>query len=284
MALFSQRKGLTPLKKDIQIDEVDLPLRNSLWTALQVNYWEHWEPKAYGAQTNIAEEVDTLATRIWINLFKHPIDTLPVFDFQKYGRSGTGFIDIAREYFFKAKWFEIYDLLEFVAKNGPTESYESFARISNEFLEAENSAYRFVDKEIVQITEAREISEIEEAAAAGNDAVREHIKTALTLLSDRKSPDYRNSIKESISAVESLCMTITGNGKATLGDAIKKLNLNLHPALQKGFSSIYGYTSDASGIRHGIVDEPKHTFSDAKFMLVACSAFVNYLIGKQAEK
>jgi len=68
--------------------------------------------------------------------------------------------------------------------------------------------------------------------------VRKHIDTALGFLCDRKSPDYRNSIKESISAVESLCMTLTGDSKSTLGDALKKLDLKLHPALQKGFSSL----------------------------------------------
>jgi hypothetical protein len=261
-----------------------LALRNGIWTALQTNYWEHWEPSSYGIQRGIAQEIDLLANRIWLRLFKKPIDTLPAFDYEKMGRLNTGFIDIARNYFFNAEWFEVYDFMEFAAKNGTDESYESFARISNDFLESENSAYRLVNKEIVQITDPKEIAEIEEATVTGNNAVRKHLDTALNFLSDRKSPDYRNSIKESISAVESLCMTITDNGKATLGDTIKKLDIGVHLALQKGFSSIYGYTSDASGIRHGILDEPKHSFSDAKFMLVACSAFVNYLIGKQAEK
>jgi hypothetical protein len=283
MALFSQRKGLTPLKKDIQIESVDTPLRNGLWTALQVCYWSDWQPEEYGHQLYAAQEIERLATRVWIRLFKKPIDTLPAFRAGPHGR-GIGFLDIARNYFFEAKWFEVYDFLEFVAKNGPASSHEPFARNCNDCLEAENSAYRFVNKEIVQITEAHEISEIEEAASSGNSAVRKHIETALGLLSDRKAPDYRNSIKESISAVESLCMTLTGDRKATLGEAIKRLGLDLHPALQKGFSSLYGYTSDADGIRHGILDEPRLTFSDAKFMLVACSAFVNYLMGKKAEE
>jgi len=94
-------------------------------------------------------------------------------------------------------------------------------------------------------------------------------------------PNYRNPIKESISAVESLCNLITGR-KDTLGDALKKLEAKvvIHPALKKGFSSIYGYTSDADGIRHGLLEETNLDFEDAKFMLVSCSAFVNYLIAK----
>jgi len=56
----------------------------------------------------------------------------------------------------------------------------------------------------------------------------------------------------------------------------------LHNALKTGFSAIYGYTSDAEGIRHALLDKSDLKFDDAKFMLVACTAFVNYLIGKTA--
>jgi hypothetical protein len=96
------------------------------------------------------------------------------------------------------------------------------------------------------------------------------------MLSDREAPDYRNSIKESISAVESACRLVTGNKVATLADALKKVS-NLHPALSRAFTQLYGFTSDASGIRHSLTDEPNITYADAKFMLVACAAFASYL-------
>ncbi len=57
----------------------------------------------------------------------------------------------------------------------------------------------------------------------------------------------------------------------------------MHNALRKGLSSLYGYTSDAQGIRHAMMDEDDLSFIDAKFMLVACSAFVNFMIGKSAD-
>ena len=43
---------------------------------------------------------------------------------------------------------------------------------------------------------------------------------------------------------------------------------------------MYGWTSDAEGIRHGLQDEPDLGFEDAKYMLVACSGFINYLLEK----
>ncbi len=47
---------------------------------------------------------------------------------------------------------------------------------------------------------------------------------------------------------------------------------------------MYGWTSDDGGIRHALMEgDTPPTFADAKFMLVACSALVNYLTTKAAE-
>jgi hypothetical protein len=152
----------------------------------------------------------------------------------------------------------------------------------NYYLEKDLSAYRIVDKKVVQITSQTEIATIETAINSEESSVSIHLKRALELLSDRQTPDYRNSIKESISAVEALCIEITNDKKATLGEALKhpKIKDNLHGSLTKGFSNLYGFTSNAEGIRHAIMDEPTLKQEDALFMLVTCSAFVNYLRGK----
>ena len=50
--------------------------------------------------------------------------------------------------------------------------------------------------------------------------------------------------------------------------------------MESAFTSLYGYTSDEGGIRHGSIDVSNTPSEDAKFMLVSCSAFVNYLIEK----
>ena len=111
------------------------------------------------------------------------------------------------------------------------------------------------------------------------DSVNNHFEKALSFYSDRKNPDYKNSIKESISAVESMCCIICGK-KVELGKALGKLEKNgiyIHGAMKNGFQALYGYASDESGIRHGGIEDKEVTEEDAKFMLVTCSAFVNYL-------
>ena len=144
------------------------------------------------------------------------------------------------------------------------------------------SAYRFVDGVITQITDEQEIAEIEQAIEASKSPVSKHLRRSLELLSDRNAPDYRNSIKESISAVESLVAIVLKADKGTLGQLIKKLEdeIDLHPALKTAFNSLYGYTSDEGGIRHALIKAERVDFNDAKFMLVVCSAFINFVEGK----
>ncbi len=136
------------------------------------------------------------------------------------------------------------------------------------------------------ITNEAEMAEVEAAAANQEDAVRVHLNAAIGFLSDRKKPDYRNSIKESISAIESLMKILTGVKSATLSEGLKRINsvVELHPALRQAFEKLYAYTSDEEGVRHAIFDKSKVTHGDAKFILVSCSAFINYVFEKFAEK
>ena len=85
-----------------------------------------------------------------------------------------------------------------------------------------------------------------------------------------------------------MCCIITGMSgtQATLGAAIKKLKdsgVHIHSAMERAFLALYGYTSDENGIRHGGIDFTSVPAGDAKYMLVSCSAFVNYLIEKWDE-
>lgn len=82
-----------------------------------------------------------------------------------------------------------------------------------------------------------------------------------------------------------MCCIITGmkGSQSTLGKTLKKLTtsgVHIHPALVNAFESIYGYTSDEDGIRHGSIDFSNAPSEDAKYMLISCSAFINYLIEK----
>jgi hypothetical protein len=89
-------------------------------------------------------------------------------------------------------------------------------------------------------------------------------------------------VKESISAVESVARVLGKEDSQGLASALDELSkkTNVHGALRAGFVKLYGYTSDEDGIRHAILDEPNVGSDEAKYMIVSCSAFVNYLISK----
>lgn len=183
------------------------------------------------------------------------------------------------------EWYTIFDFIErYLAVSSESTSIE-MTKVFNHILEDEVSAYRILDNLVVPITNKAELKTIEEAKSIPYDSVRTHVSKALALYADRKAPDYENSIKESISAVEVMCCIITGltGTQATLGAAIKKLKDNgvhIHRAMESAFSSLYGYTSDENGIRHGGIDFTNAPAEDAKYMLISCSAFVNYLMEK----
>ena len=53
---------------------------------------------------------------------------------------------------------------------------------------------------------------------------------------------------------------------------------------KSGMMRLYNWTSSSDGIRHASNgNEIKSSFAEAKYMVVSCSAFINYLILKQEE-
>lgn len=278
MALFSQRKGLKPLKKAIQRESLDQETRNKLWSGIKLAILDNYRtPEPYiGYIADETKVIYRLIKSLWLNYFSKPIDTIP--DYSEVYK-------IIREYFFKCEWNEALDFLEFIVKNIPQRWQESLVEISNNFLTAESSAYRFVGVEIIEISDENEMRSAEEALDSKLPYAI-HLSRALELLSDRKSPDYRNSIKESISAVESICRTITSNEKACLPDCLKEIKKRhkLHPAFEQALLKLYGFSSDEGGIRHSLTEQSVEvSYSDAKYMFILCASFINYINGKLSE-
>lgn len=249
---------------------------------------------------------DTLKRRVFAAFYKQEFDS---FDTMEWSGYTTGIEDMMVEmgvpyefprneiikqrnavalqkYILGSKeWYLIFDFIERYLMLSDNTTVEKMAPLFNRILEEEVSGYRILDRQVVPITNQAELSSVQEAYSTKYNSVNIHITKALALYGDRKKPDYENSIKESISAVEAMCCIITGMSgtQATLGNAIKKLKdhgVHIHSAMEKAFLSLYGYASDESGIRHGGIDFTNAPAEDAKYMLISCSAFVNYLIEK----
>lgn len=252
---------------------MDEALRNRLWNTLEKHYIRpmlKWNEVERGMRDVMVEFYDIY--------LKKKTDTAPYF-YESIRAELRTFVT-------NEGWSTVYDFLEFLVAHFPFEQTNgAFMEECNVVLESELSAYRFVGGQITPVTSKEEISAIEEALETPFKTVNDHIGTALKLMADKKSPDYRNSIKESISAVEAICRLITNKKKVTLGQALKvvKAKVSLHGALEEAFSHLYGYTSTAEGIRHSLLDESTLSFEDAKFMLVSCSAFISYLVSKASK-
>ena len=265
---FSQRMGLTSIRDTIQVDSMDDALRNGLWNCVLEHYLN-----PISIQTKFTRG-ELFFENLWSEYFKSTFDDIPL--------SVTDAHWVLKGYFFNEPWYKVYDFIEFLANTEYATG--DFIDSCNRILKREMSGFRFTNNYLAPITSEEEIAAIEEAISITISPISGHLRRSLELLADRQKPDYRNSIKESISAVESLCVNISGDPHATLGSALniieKSGKIPLHGALKNAFSSMYGWTSDAEGIRHGLQDEPDLGFEDAKYMLVACSGFINYLLEK----
>ncbi|MEF3367553.1 hypothetical protein V3H18_13515 [Methylocystis sp. 9N] len=270
MASFSERIGVRQ-PKAIQSHDMDQELRNSLWNVCRLYFFTHlhlFDPLK-------TSSLYPIALSIYENFYKLPVDELPY----EIG----DFISRQLNFFKKGDWFRVYEAIEFLSLYVEVDK-EKFHKDINYILEREISAYRLISGTFVPVTNVQEIAQLEQAMSQTDrfSPVATHIRSALELLGKKPQPDYRNSIKESISAVESAAKIITGLERATLDEALKKISEThpIHGAFKEGVRKLYGYTSDEGGIRHALIDETNIDDADARFMLVSCSAFANYLIAR----
>lgn len=279
---FSDRIGVTTPNDVIQTDSMSRELRNQLWNSFDIYYLS----RTYDTPDHLTLQdsyLYKLALSVWMYYFKNTIDTLPYFE--------NEFVKELRQYILKKDWFHVYNLLDYCLDY--TEETEvnktEYIDFTNSLLKDELSGYRIIDDCFAPITNEEQLKAIkhslELSKEKGLNGVYSHISAAIQLLSTKeikKTDKYRNTIKESISAVEALCNKLNKKKSDGLKGALKLLEgkVKIHGALKEGFIKLYGYTSDSDGIRHTIMDEPDLDFEDAIYMLVTCSGFINYIIQK----
>lgn len=266
MVKFSIRNGIVSEKINLKGDNAFV--KNRLWTLFYQSAYEPYDSMEYGL---------TDCEKAMVELGIHY-----EFPYNRIAKQNN--VEILKKHILGANcWWVIYELIEiYIERILKVSEKKSFISQINRILEEENSGYRMISEIFVPITNEIELSSVEKTIFSSFDAVEKHMKKALNLYSDRLHPDYENSVKESISAVESMCCIITGESgrTATLGATLKKLEkhgIHIHEAMKSAFEKLYGYTSDENGIRHGGIDYKGASSEDARYMLISCSAFINYL-------
>ncbi|WP_298871939.1 AbiJ-NTD4 domain-containing protein [uncultured Microbacterium sp.] len=278
MSSFSQRMGYNPTRSLVQQEDLDAETRVAMWNLLVI-FREILEDRIYLQYQNDGYLQQVLLA-MWTYTFKEARDEYPG-DAKVWQRMKAGVLDFS--------WFDALDVLENFAKDikrlqPESESYqfwEGFAEAANDRFEQYLVGYRFIETEITPVGSTEESEAVQEAldAVGGLKGARHALTRAVDLLANRQNPDYPNSMKESISAVESVIRMVSG--ETDLAAGLKKLEsagLTIHPALKQAWMKMYGYTSDESGVRHGAIEAATVDQALAKYMLVTCSGFVSYLI------
>jgi len=207
---FSERHGHTEPKPP-QVERMDSDLRIGLWNIFHeiVLHPTWWLADRYRA--------DDICRAIFADSLKKPRDE---YDYHQC-------VERIKSVFLNEKWYEVYNLIEFVIGHHSN----IYVDRCNEVLESENSAYKIVDKYVAPITSELEVAAVETAMRVPFEEAGGRIENALRHFSDRENPDYKNSIAESIHAVESIAQEVTGKKKSL--NALTQ-SLKLHPTSPRG--------------------------------------------------
>ena len=286
---FSDLQGVSPYSTVLQTtdfsDETRMVLSNRLFETLEMLFESPYQPMPFPQRESFEQYAESFCKAVLNDVFHQQTATQ-----RGYVHNWRGIYDQMHKVILVAVYNEVLDVIEYC-----TTWLSHVCKLRNELYDAYNSifedehvGYRFLSGHIVPITDEQELGAVEEACRNPIEGCRKQMQKAVAFLSDREHPDYKNCIKESISAVESICQVIVGNESATLGAALMQLEKNgvsIHPSLKIAFSKLYGYTTDQGGIRHAEgMFESNVTFEEAKFMLVSCSAFINYLISEYGKR
>ena len=291
---FSDRNGIKPESVEIQLKKFDQRTRIQLQNLISELYGDIYsEELKYGYS---GRNTQNFFKFVLGEIYAEPVNSQKIY-------KDTEIFKLINNTMLNDEYDDVLTLLEAIVQYWdqylntnmnyyyPYQGYleQSVFDEVNTVFKREYVGYRFIDGKITPISDEYEVSSIQEVLKNQYQPVRDHISKANALLADREKPDYENSIKESISAVEAICEITTGmrGAGASLGKMLKQLENNgveIHGSLKAAFNALYGYTSDANGIRHaGDIGGPASTFEEAKFMLVSCSAFINYLMALQAD-
>ena len=270
---FSERYGYVKPSNVLIREKITPEIQNAICSCLY-DLYKSGDNRPYPLRYKIEE-------RLWVYFLNR--------DKSNFISSSGGYEIVSSPYLKDEKkpWYKKLDLLEATIKHlseiGEAQILiKSFIDHLNSEFERLNFAFRIIEWKIVEITSEGEIAEIEKAIEDSSENIRKHLTDALALLAIRPEGDYRNSIKESISAVEAYCREKTG--ERTLGKALNHLestSIVIPDLLKRSFELLYAYANAKdTGIRHANLDKTgKYVPSEAEamFMLVSCSAFINYL-------
>lgn len=127
---------------------------------------------------------------------------------------------------------------------------------------------------------AKRLELTQTALSDGFEPARAHFAKAMRYANARPA-DPENSIKETISALESLGRKLYP-GTSTLGDVVKEMRKSptIPAQLVTLIDKFYAFASNQPAVRHGAPDPSTVDLTEAEFCLHVGAALIRYLIDK----
>jgi hypothetical protein len=274
---FSKRHGYGDCSKGLVFENAPQKLRIGLWNLIE-DY----------VRRNALPDFGTLYTRLTAHF--------------RFERSGINYLyEMNRMVLVTFKWFEIFDLVEFLFSLVQYYGYDEYGnwchfpekfgdiryqytKDINDLLSSENIGWRLkkghierlgsevLDREVIE--KARKLL-LNPSFIGPND----QFNKALEFFSKRPEPDKVNCVKEAVCALEGLCRVLLKDENITLGVATnlmvgKKI---IRKPLDKAFHALYGFVSTEPGPRHGAHVLPSIDIAETEFVLYNAATCMLFL-------
>lgn len=271
---FSQAEGLAPLPDRLKLGELSHELRAAIWKDVYVSIMKS---RDFDDEYSLLRPWADISFDFFVKVLHKPAD--------EWSDDTDETVAQFKSIILRQEYNIVFDALQFVMRH--PDSDLSLANDLAVTFERGRAAY-YLDLSgnptIMPAASPEEAAAVREAFASLNapehSGARQHLGNAGEELN---AGHFAASVRESISAVESIAKVISGKDKATLDDAMKALDAkhDIHPALKKAVVALYGYTGDEKGVRHALTDQPsKVGLAEAQFMLGACASFISYILQK----
>ena len=268
---FSQRYGYKDVPQQLKLEELPRGARVQIWNCVLEFLRNHGSSQHSHYEGTSAE----ILKSVYLEFLGHSLDEFSTYEPNVDSRLKKLFCSTLR-------FYELFDLLELIMKHNlcPIDFVHNLQQI---FIKTQ-LAYSIVETEnfppiIVPISNScdREIliEALNTADENGFDTVHLHLANSINKI---KQEDWNGSVRESVSALESVVKILAERESTSFSNTLK--SLMLHKALEQGIVKLYGYASNKPGVRHAKLspEDTEVTLSESLLVLGICSSLTSYLI------
>jgi hypothetical protein len=272
---FLEREGLTPLPVAYELEELSYEVRNEIKYILDEEL-----NKYFGYYRDGSELPDWHKMfKDWhVQFLKQPIEAFYP------DNTRHQLLGLVSNY----PYNQVFDVLEFFINHKILINHSFASEISNLF-EREQVAYLLIERDknykifVPRASKQEGEAYLSALASLSSDffsGARKNLAEAGYHLAKK---EYDKSVRESIHAVESIIRVLTNNRNIKYSDGMRELinKFSLHRALGEGFTKLYGFASDADGVRHSSIEGIETIDEETAFyFLGACASFVTFVMHK----